>query len=81
LGLVNWNKFHPIIRDPIKWTEQTFFWIIGLDVPDVMSGEFVDGLLDLGQASLLPHLQRREIRVGSGSIPITLKFEENFWLG
>ena len=53
---------------------RTFFGIVGLDVPDVMSGEFVDGLLYLGQASLLPHLQRREVRVGSGSVPITLKF-------
>ena len=59
---------------------RTFFGIVGLDVPDVMSGEFVDGLLDLGQASLLPHLQRREVRVSSGSVPITLKFEEKFRL-
>jgi len=44
---------------------------------DVMSGEFVDCLLDLSQTSFLAHLQRREVCVSSSSIPIALEIKKN----
>ena len=42
---------------------------------DVVPGQLVDGLLNLGQAPLLSHLQRGEVGVGSGTIPVTLKLK------
>jgi hypothetical protein len=52
--------------------EFTLMRIVSLDVSDVMSGELVDGLLDLGEASLLAHGQGREVSVGAGAVPISL---------
>ncbi len=46
--------------------------VVGLDVADVVAGEAVDGLLDLGQAALLPHLERGEVGVGAGAVPVAL---------
>ena len=46
--------------------------IVSFDVSNVMSGELVDGLLDLGEASLLAHGQGREVGVGAGAVPISL---------
>ena len=48
-------------------------WVVGLDVPDVVPGEFVDGLLDLGQTALLAHLLRGEVGVRTSAAPLTLK--------
>ena len=46
--------------------------IVSLDVSDVMSGELVDGLLDLGEAAFLAHGQGGEVGVGTGAVPISL---------
>ena len=46
--------------------------IVSLDVSDVMSGELVDGLLDLGEAAFLAHGQGGEVGVGAGAVPISL---------
>ena len=51
----------------------TFVGVVGLDVPDVVPGEFVDGLLDLGQAALLAHPLRREVGVRASPAPLTLQ--------
>ena len=40
---------------------------------DVVPGELVDGLLDLGEAALLPHLQRGEVGVRAGTVPVALQ--------
>jgi hypothetical protein len=48
-------------------------WVICLDVSDVMSGELVDGFLNVGQASRLAHRLGREIGMGAGAVPIALK--------
>lgn len=48
-------------------------WVICLDVSDVMSGELVDGFLNVGQASRLAHRLGREIGMGAGAVPISLK--------
>ena len=47
--------------------------VVGLDVPDVVPGELVDGLLDLGQAALLAHPLRREVGVRSRPAPLALQ--------
>ena len=46
--------------------------IVGLDVPDVVPGELVNGLLDLNQAVGLTHGQRGEVGVSSGAVPVAL---------
>ena len=51
----------------------TFVGVVGLDVPDVVPGELVDGLLDLGQAALLAHPLRREVGVRTRPAPLTLQ--------
>ena len=51
----------------------TFVRVVCLDVPDVVPGEFVDGLLDLGQAALLAHPLRREVGVRARPSPLALQ--------
>ena len=46
--------------------------IVGLDVPDVMLGEVVDGGLDGLHAAWLPHGLGGEVGVGPGSVPVSL---------
>ena len=46
--------------------------VVGLDVADVVAGEAVDGLLDLGEAPVLPHLGGGEVGVAARTIPVTL---------
>ena len=48
-------------------------WVVGLDVPDVVPGELVDGLLDLGQAALLAHPLRGEVGVRTRPAPLALQ--------
>ena len=52
-------------------------WVVCLDVSDVMSGELVDGFLNVGQASSLTHGLGREIGVGACAVPIALKVKRN----
>ena len=47
--------------------------IVGLDMSNVVPGEFVDGLLDLGQAALLAHPLRREVGVRARPAPLALQ--------
>merc|ERR1719486_1432503 len=44
--------------------------IVGLDVPDVMLGEVVDGGLDGLHAAWLPHGLGGEVGVGPGTVPV-----------
>ena len=51
----------------------TFVGVVRLDVPYVVPGEFVDGLLDLGQSAVLSHLLRGKVGVRARSTPLPLK--------
>ena len=55
--------------------------VVGLDVPDVVPGEFVDGLLDLGQTALLAHLLRGEVGVRTSPAPLALKRRSKAHIG
>ena len=59
----------------------TFVRVVGLDMPDVVPGEFVDGLLDLGQAALLAHPLRREVGVRARPPPLALQNMRNTFEG
>lgn len=50
----------------------TFVWVIGLDVPDVVPGELVNGPLDFREAALVAHLLSREVCVCARPVPIAL---------
>ena len=56
-----------------SYVNPTFVRVVCLDMSDVVPGEFVDGLLDLGQTALLAHLLRREVGVRASAAPLTLK--------
>ena len=51
----------------------TFIWIICLDMANVMSWQFVDGLFDVSQSIFFPHGQSRKVGMCASSIPVTLK--------
>ena len=69
VGSLNLNHFQRL-RSHVN---PTFVGVVGLDVPDVVPGELVDGLLDLGQAALLAHPLRREVGVRTRPAPLTLQ--------
>jgi len=51
--------------------------VVRLDVPEVLLAELVDGLLDLGDAVLVAHRFRREVRMGASAIPRAIY---RFWI-
>ena len=70
----------PLIFNYRQRKVPTFVGVVGLDVPDVVPGEFVDGLLDLGQAALLAHPLRREVGVRTRPAPLALQTsEKSYW--
>jgi len=46
--------------------------VVGLDVANVVAGQLVDGGLDVFQTAVLTHLQRGEVGVSAGAVPVTL---------
>jgi len=43
--------------------------VVRLDVPEVLLAELIDGLLDLGDAVLVAHRLRGEVRMSASAIP------------
>ena len=69
VGSLNLNHFQRL-RSHVN---PTFVGVVGLDMSDVVPGELVDGLLDLGQAALLAHPLRREVGVRTRPAPLALQ--------
>ena len=67
------NRGRPVMTSQTTFVILASMWVICLDVSDVMSGELVDGFLNVGQASRLAHRLGREIGMGAGAVPIALK--------
>ena len=67
LCIGNWLNF------PLCTGVLTFVGIIGFNVANMMPGELVNGSLNNGETTWLPHGQGGEVAVCTSTIPISLR--------
>merc|ERR1719394_1022877 len=55
----------------------SFIWIISLNMTNVMTGQFVNGLFDFSKSTFISHCKSGEVSVCSSTIPVT---RHRFWV-